>query len=364
LFYQRLEDHVPTLADRLSARGYQTAAVVSNVVLTAEALGLDERFDHYDDFVDERESARKIYERSAARTTNAAIEWLRAHHDPARPHLLWVHYIDPHGPYRPPADKPTDFTHRDDVVVDPSRIPGYQRIPERMTDGLEYVDRYDEEIAYLDRELGRLLETYEKLGLADDAVIVLTADHGETMIEHEKLFSHGFHVWDAIMRVPLVIRRPDRVGRRVAEPVSLVDLVPTLLAYAGLDPPKDVDGHVLDQRPANAPVSLEATRTQRLGQMRAAVIGEHKWFAQVGPNGRIVRRWYADLNTDGDVETQHPWPGDLPGGTLLESWVSEDPDPAGIPRRYEKGLQLRAPKVAPGRSEREIEALRALGYVE
>lgn len=84
LFYQLIPDGVPTLADALGRAGYQTAAVVSNVVLTDEAIGLGDRFDHYDDFVDEPEGARPVFERNARRTTDAALRWLRSARD-ARP---------------------------------------------------------------------------------------------------------------------------------------------------------------------------------------------------------------------------------------------------------------------------------------
>ena len=91
LLYQKIPPGVITIADLLREAGYQTAAVVSNLVLTAEAIGLDERFDHYDDFVDEEEPRRKIYERRASRTSDAAIAWLSGSRDRGRPSFLWVH---------------------------------------------------------------------------------------------------------------------------------------------------------------------------------------------------------------------------------------------------------------------------------
>jgi choline-sulfatase len=103
LLMQRIAPELATVADYLRQAGYQTAGVVSNAVLTDKATGLGERFGFYDDFVDEREGFREeMYERRAARTTDAAIRWLSHERDADRPHFLFVHYIDPHGPYRPP----------------------------------------------------------------------------------------------------------------------------------------------------------------------------------------------------------------------------------------------------------------------
>lgn len=123
LFYQRISPDVHVLSDYLSAAGYQTAAVVSNVVLTAEAIGLSTRFDHYDDFVDEREQRLDVFERRASRTSDAAIAWLDEARDPDRPHLLWVHYIDPHGPYAAPdASGAPRFSSDERRPLDTKRI--------------------------------------------------------------------------------------------------------------------------------------------------------------------------------------------------------------------------------------------------
>jgi len=147
LFYQRLGGEIPTIADHLRRAGFQTAGVVSNIVLTAEAMGIDTRFDHYDDYVDERESIRPVWERPASRTTDAAIEWLEEHRDPERRTFLWVHYIDPHTPYDPPADRPTDYTHEGELPIDVRRVPPSALLERNREDGLDYADRYDEEIA-------------------------------------------------------------------------------------------------------------------------------------------------------------------------------------------------------------------------
>jgi arylsulfatase A-like enzyme len=140
LFYQRVPDAVKLVTDLLPPR-HQKAAFVSNMVLTDEAIGFAARFDHYDDFVDERESSRLVFERRASRTTDAALAWLAQGADPARPLFLWVHYIDPHGPYRPPPEWRRSFTHPTPQRFDAARL----RMPSHALDtddALEYVDAY------------------------------------------------------------------------------------------------------------------------------------------------------------------------------------------------------------------------------
>ena len=361
LLYQRIDPEVHLLSDHLSAAGFQTAAVVSNLVLTAEAIGLSTRFEHYDDFVDEREQRRSVHERRASRTTDAAVRWLLNERDPGRPHFLWVHYNDPHGPYTPPSSEtPLDFQHGSSAPFDAEKVLPYQRL-EGVEDGNEYVDRYDEEIAYTDREIGRLLRVYRKYGLDEDAVVIFTADHGETMLEHELWFNHGFHVWESIMRVPLAIRRPERGAGRLATPVSLVDLMPTVLSEVGLSVPSGLDGKPMAERTPQDALSFEASGWGPQ-QHRAMLVDHRKWFYTIDLEGRRRARWYLDVGSDPLELTPKPWVED-PRTTQLDAWWREDPDPAGRPRELLEGMRLRVPKVAPGRTEEQLEALRTLGYV-
>ena len=206
LFFQLLPAGLELVTDRLPD-AYQTAAIVSNMVLTDEAIGLGSHFDHYDDRVDQRESKRRIFERNARGTTDAALAWLAAERDPRRPMFLWVHYVDPHGPYRPPEDWDVRFTHEGSHPIGDQYIPPYGRI-EGVDDALAYVDLYDAEIAYTDFHVDRLLEGYARNHDVESALIVLTSDHGESMMEHERWFAHTYHVYEEIACVPLMVRGP------------------------------------------------------------------------------------------------------------------------------------------------------------
>lgn len=365
LFYQLLPPDVPTLADRLGAAGYQTAAVVSNVVLTDEAIGLGGRFDHYDDFVDEREGDRPVWERNAARTTDAVLAWLNAERDPARPHFLWVHYIDPHGPYRAPADRPATFSHAGALAAQPERMLAYQIDP-AVDDALDYVDRYDEEIAYVDREIGRLLDAYDELALARDAVIAFTADHGETMAEREWWFTHQYHVHEPIVRVPLALRFPGCEPGFVERPASLVDLAPTLLALAGVDVDAATGARsLLDAGSAPAPIFTEATSFDLQGQRRAMILDRTKWIVQVArPTGREQARWVHALELDPDEAERLAFgPLDERRAAPLLELITADPDPGGQPLDPDTGRRIAGPKVRPGLDPEQLEALRQLGYV-
>lgn len=369
LFYRHLGDDIPTLADILTTNGYDTSAIVSNIVLTAEATGLDQRFDHYDDFVDEREGIRKVWERRASRTTDAALEWLGNRASSASPHFLWVHYIDPHGPYRSPADKPRSFSHEGRQEIPLNRVPRYTRLKEDPTDGLLYIDRYDEEIAYMDREVGRLLDEYKTAGLVENTIFIFTADHGETMTDADRYFTHGYDTLEPVMRVPLAVRRPGNPDGVSTQPVSTMDIAPSVLAWLGLPVPTYMDGFPLGDRPAEAPVSLEATSRKK--QIRAAISGNRKWTVRRDAQGKVQSRQTGQFReTDSPLAATviaEPEAGDWvesPAAEVLEHWMRDDSYPENLTPEGAPPQWISGPKVAPGRSEKQIEGLRALGYVE
>ena len=362
LFYQLVPEDIGLLTERLP-QAYQSAAFVSNIVLTEEALGIAERFDHYDDYVDEQESARKIWERRADRTTEAALAWLREERDPERPLFLWLHYIDPHGPYRPPEEWAGRFEDAREHPVEIERIYPHQR-EEGVRDAWDYVDRYDEEIAFVDAQIGRLLDGYGPR--LDDALVVFTSDHGETMIEHERWFTHGYRVYEAILRVPLMLRGPGVEAGRDERLVQGTDVAPTLLRAAGAPVPAAMPA--VDLRTGSGLRDdriLVGEATGKTGQWLAAIQGEEKSTLRVhGAARNVEERKRYGLEDDPGEQQPRVWDYGVPTARALLEFVRDDPDPAGVPRELEAGMRLSAPKVAPRADEEALEKLRALGYAE
>jgi arylsulfatase A-like enzyme len=364
LFFQRLPDEVKLVSELLPP-GHQRAAFVSNVVLTDEALGLARRFDHYDDFVDERESSRAVFERRASRTTDAALRWLAESADPARPVFVWVHYIDPHGPYRPPAEWPRSFHHDAPQPMDPARL----RVPQHALDtddALDYVDGYDEEVAYTDAEIGRLLDGFAARRGLERALVVLTADHGETLTERETWFTHGFHVYEEIVRVPLLLRGPRVAPGRSDLPAHGADVAPTVLRFLGVEPPAgmpDVDLRTGAGLSPDRQLVIEAT--DRTRQWRGVIRGDRKWVVKVrGPERTVAEGLTFALDEDpGERHPQELAPA-APEARPLLDLVARDPDPAGVPASPIPGTALRAPKLARDVAPEDLERLRAFGYVD
>ena len=362
LLYQLMPEDVALATDLLPA-GYQKAAFVSNVVLTDEALGIADRFDHYDDFVDEKEPRRLVFERNARRTSDAVVEWLEQGYDPRRPLFLWVHYIDPHGPYQPPGDNPFEFRSEQPQPINNLRVPNYTRVP-GVEDGNYYVDRYDEEIAYADAQIERVFAAYERLRPFDEALVVFTADHGESMMEHQRWFTHSYHVHEELVRVPLLVRGPGVPRARVGALASGIDVAPTILGFVGVERPPAMRGFDL-RRPEEIPLDriVFAEAGQPRQQWRTAVRGTEKWVLLVeGGTRRQLGGYYHDLARDPGELTPGSW-GDQPPPPELLRLVAGDPDPGGVPLDAREGVQIGAPKVDARRVDEETMAkLRALGY--
>jgi len=111
---------------------------------------------------------------------------------------------------------------------------GKTRLPEREV--RHAVAHYDGEVAYADAAIGDLMKALEDLGELDRTIIVLTADHGENLGEHDYFFEHGAYLYEATVRVPLIVRAPGLIppGRVVSEQARTIDIVPTVLELAGL----------------------------------------------------------------------------------------------------------------------------------
>jgi arylsulfatase A-like enzyme/cytochrome c-type biogenesis protein CcmH/NrfG len=213
---------VPWLPDLLRAQGYRTAAFVGALILDPRgglAPGFDRGFDSYDAGFKAKRGKEDRYatmERRGGEVVSRALAWLGQR--PPGPFFLWVHLYDAHDPY----EAPEPFRSR------------FAKAP------------YDGEIAYVDAQVGRLVEGLRSARLLDGTAVAVVADHGESLGEHGES-THGVFLYDPTIHVPLVLKRPAGrdAGRRVAARVSAVDLAPTLLEIAGVTGPAAIQGQSL-----------------------------------------------------------------------------------------------------------------------
>jgi len=314
-----------TVAEVLQDAGWRTGAFVASDVL-GERFGLAQGFAHYDDV---RVEPGGPLERPARDVVRAALRWL-SEQPTGRPWFAWVHFYDPHRPWQAPEP----FASR---VADP----------------------YDAEIAYVDSELERLLAGVEERRPGERRLVIVAADHGESLGEHGE-DSHGVLLYEGVTRVPLILSGSALAavpGTRSSDPVSLADLAPTLVRVAGLGreslpdsslpPLLDAEGRPLAGDPGRALLieSFGPYFTYRWHPLRAVVAQGHKWIA-----GKVEDLY--DLERD---------PGELNELAAREPEIAAslrarlaDLEAAHPPRRWSEGRDVRAEERA---------RLAELGYI-
>lgn len=246
---QAIDKEIPTLASLLQNQGYTTLGASANGA-AGPHQNLERGFDHFLDY-------RHLVPPLADVVTDQSLKLLEhAQHD--KPLFLWVHYIDPHFPYRPPAhweDQP-EASHcralQDELAHDSWKIGEVQRDRDGIASSVlaECSTLYDAEIAYTDAAVGNLLAGLEKAGRREGAMVIFTADHGENLGEAKLYFEHGPSVHDASLRVPLIFHGPGIPSGRDDQVFRLEDVMPTLLSLLQISEETwpEMDGRDLSRR--------------------------------------------------------------------------------------------------------------------
>jgi arylsulfatase A-like enzyme/Tfp pilus assembly protein PilF len=226
IFY--LRPQFTTLAEIFRDHGYNTGAVIGSVVLN-KLYGVGQGFDFYEDRIQSKEKFKDSpSERNAESVNKIVFDWFGKRD--RRPFFLWIHYYDPHTPYDPHKHL---FHNR------------YEKFP------------YNGEVAYVDIQIGKLVDFLSRENLLKNTLIVFTSDHGESFGEHYE-YSHGFFIYDSTLRVPLFFYFPEKIDKKIVEnQVSLVDVMPTILDICYIKCPTFLHGKSLIRSIKNTPLYCE-----------------------------------------------------------------------------------------------------------
>ncbi|HEX7185101.1 MAG TPA: sulfatase [Thermoanaerobaculia bacterium] len=367
----RVPDRLLTLAEVLRRDGYRTAALVSSTVL-GSAANLTQGFDEYRSFpapwlgrsfgaavLTARAKAFRPDEAPPPDMAEAAIDWLRAHR--GDDFFLWVHLFDPHGPYgpprryldgrRPPPGGKWRFEGWDEEAIRAGTWvpnPGERDWIRRL---------YQGEVRWADDFAGRIVDELKRLGIYEDALVVVLSDHGEEFWEHGS-YGHGHTLYDEILRVPLLLKLPrsSRTGR-VDSPVSTASVAPTLLDLCGLPFPT---GHpsagslasILQGRaPASAP--LLALGLNRYEDRQSVRFGSFKYVRWEMSGREELYDLTRDSGEQHDLAANDP-SGIAEGRRLLAAFEAKS-------RKARQILRLGGPEEAK-LDPYTMERLRSLGY--
>ncbi|HSQ35446.1 MAG TPA: sulfatase-like hydrolase/transferase, partial [Candidatus Binatia bacterium] len=325
-----LSEKIVTLTEKLQEVGYDTAAFVSALVLNRR-YGLDQGFALYDDdlWAEADPKLFMIRERPATKTLASFFAWFkgRERKNDRRPFFTWLHFFEPHQPYAPPL---------------------WARL---ITPTL-----YDGEIATADREIGRLVDFLRRHGRLDSTLILLTADHGESLGEHHEK-THAIFIYQATVHVPMIVRFPGyfAAGSVCTAPLRTADITPTLLGFLDIPMPGKMQGMDIRDilrgaKPGRPMLQYCESRVSELGFGMAPLYG-------VVRDGlkyiRAPRPELYDLRSDPD-ENKNLYHGRSQNVVRLESDVKTF---------LEAGLPTTPAKAANPLERESEEMLRSLGYL-
>jgi len=234
----KLADEALTLAEVLNQAGMETTAIARNWNIFP-AFGFSQGFDQF-----------RALKRGNSIDVNESVQYWFENRKDQKPFFLYLHTVEPHGPYRPPEEFKKKFMPADGPRFDLDKHPGLQRTramskEEKRQVADHLINLYDGEIAANDATFGRLLQNLESRGLMDETLIVVVSDHGEEFLEHGT-WEHGKNLFAETLNVPLIIRFPEMgQGVRVTPIVQHIDIMPTILDWLGLPIPSGVEGRSL-----------------------------------------------------------------------------------------------------------------------
>jgi arylsulfatase A-like enzyme len=334
-----------TLAEVFDRAGYDTLAVIAARHLGDHNSGLGQGFDA---------TVRADEHLAAEMAVETAMDWIAGRE---APFFLWLHLFDPHTPHTPPSPyalglRPAAPAGLAPVAAWlPFRSPGPAAYEQPVLAGSPRL--YAGEVAYLDRQVDRLLDYLESRGLLKNTLVALVADHGENLGEHGMLCRH-IGLWETTTRVPLLVRwpGPSRPGRRIAGLVETIDLFPTLLAAAGLPVPPQ-DGTDLRELTRDGRRGRPAVFAEHASRMGVTVRSREFRYVRSAGNPHLADGPYLyELATDPGEARSLAGSGlaaEASLATLLDRWLAElRPAPGASPREL---------------TAEELERLRSLGYL-
>ena len=336
-----LDRAVPTLAELLRNHGYRTGAVVTNPFLHP-LFGVARGFQEYDHLNGSDSEARR-----ADAGVDCALAWIAAHAE--QRFFLLLHLFDPHMDYEAPPPFQGRFTRQYR-----SRFSGPVRDTQAIRDDLGSLtaqDRvyvgaaYDEEVAFVDEQIGRLLRALETRDLLPRTLVLLTADHGEELFEHGG-FGHGHAMHQELLWIPFIAWGGAVRSARVSTPVSLVDVAPTILAAAGIDPPAAMEGVSLwptltsGARPPPRLLFAESPGTER----EEKIVVQWPFKMITDPQGVPTRLFDLLANPHETIDQAHAYP-ELVGELAARGREALPPGAAGTAPRLSDDLRERLRKL-------------------
>ena len=349
----RVRGDLPSLPRILRRQGFRVGAFVGSWTLRDKLWGMAAHFDHFEDVLTKARWYGLVKrEASAVDINERAIEWLTDHKKEAgsRPFFAWVHYVEPHAPYKMQREFLDQLGPSPDGDVYSSK------------------GRYDSEIAYVDFYATDLVKQVREMFGDGEMLILFAADHGESLGEHN-YWGHGRHLYEATLRIPMGVIWPGRIEpMAIGAPATIIDIAPTVLGLLGIDVPDFFQGFdwtgvlVGGEAPPEDRVTTyqahkgsvgpkeEQVKLRQRGLLQVARIeGNRKEIYRLGNQRRMVfnlARDPSEIDDEVDAQSSISEP--------LRIWLET----------VKSGLLVSDELPPPSMSEEDVEAMRALGYID
>ena len=335
-FHDKLDDSFETLPEILSREGYRTASILTHVWLHPR-YGLMQGIGEVDRSLLDEQVASRYGTVTSHKVTDRALSFVDEHLEtyPGTPLFLWAHYFDPHFSYLSHVQHGIDF-------------------------GPEKIDRYDGEIRFTDRHIGRLLDGLRERNLLDETLICFVADHGEKFGERSGKHPHGDDLYVETLKVPFALSVPGVEARRIQSPVGHIDITPTICDFLELPVPSTCEGHSLKDLMNGEKVQERALLSE------VALFPQKAWKAVTTSSWKLVIGPAADLGAQEPVQLfdRRNDPRETRDRSAEHAAVVTE-----LRAELEK-LRARSSLRAPGSlyktratpTQQEEEALRAIGY--
>jgi hypothetical protein len=299
----RILARVNLLPEILSKHGYRSYAFVSNSFVS-KSFGFDQGFEKFYFFQEKVEKSNSNIYVSSDEINRSISKFILQLKDTNK-NFIYIHYMDPHYPYTPKEKYFSILNKREFIASFPlqesiSAINGQKR--RRLIK--EAINAYDDEILYNDKIIGKLIQTLKSKNMYSNSIIIITSDHGEEFFEHGKV-EHGSSLYDELLKVPLIIRLPDKIHETIDEIANQVDILPTILSLLKISIPENIEGiDLLNNKRNSNPISYAELRSSKI-TLSSIRTSKHKLIE--GFSGQLSKnpnhKWFKDkaiIKTDDD----------------------------------------------------------------
>ena len=345
----KINDKFLTLAEIFKENYYKTKGIISHEYVSHK-VGFNQGFDSYDE-----DNSRGEYDISSPSITEKAISFIKEHHKNHK-FFLFLHYFDPHCNFNMHPNYNYYPNYSGTLTSGQTQVELLEKAPSMSADDIKYIKAlYDSEISFTDEYIGKFLNKLKELGLYNNTLIIFTADHGEEFLERgDYWIGHCKTLYQELIHVPLIIKLPGKNKKKIIDKyIGLIDLMPTIIDYAGLRIPNEYEGEIVninDEKELKSKIII--SETKKKANLQSVIW--RPWKFIYDPNGNLEQLF--NLKKDPNESKNVALKDERilkEMETILQNWND-----------YVKLNKSEAKAQIPNFTEEQKKRLKSLGYIK